>query len=126
MTTVTCACIRPATKSIRYTEPMLIQCLRRWPNIEATFGRCIVLTGKKRSHNNPSNTKHVYNIYTTSSQHLRCWSKHYINVIQKFAVLMLTITLKALKCLCNNHGDQRVFQSEIIILNVLVSRFRFI
>ena len=35
-----------------------------------------------------------------------------------------TPTLTALKYVCISHGDQRVFQFEIII-NVLVSSFRF-
>ena len=29
----------------RYTDPILIQCVRRWPNIEPTFSLCIVSAG---------------------------------------------------------------------------------
>ena len=38
---------------------------------------------------------------------------------------ILKLTLEALKYFCINHGDQRVFCQFEIIINVLVSSFRF-
>ena len=54
---------------------MLGQRLRRWPNIEPTLHKCTMF---ERKSSFPANTKHLYNIYTTSVQRLRRWS----NIVQ--------------------------------------------
>ena len=50
---------------------MLGQRLRRWPNIEPTLNKCTMFERKSSC---PTNTRHLYNIYTTSAQRLRRWS----------------------------------------------------
>ena len=54
---------------------MLGQRLRRWLNIEPTLHKCTMF---ERKSSFPANTKHLYNIYTTSAQRLRRWS----NIVQ--------------------------------------------
>ena len=47
---------------------MLGQCLRRWLNIEPTLHKCTMF---ERKSSRPANTRHLYNIYSTSAQRLR-------------------------------------------------------
>ena len=54
---------------------LLGQRLRRWPNIEPALHKCTMFEGKSSF---TANTKHLYNIYTTSAQRLRRWS----NIVQ--------------------------------------------
>ena len=48
---------------------MLGQRLRRWPNIEPTLNKCTMF--ERKSSCSPANTRHLYNIYTTSAQRFR-------------------------------------------------------
>ena len=45
---------------------------RRWPNIEPTLNKCTMF--ERTSSCSPANTRHLYNIYTTSAQRFRRWS----------------------------------------------------
>ena len=62
---------------------MLGQRLRRWPNIEPTLHKCTMF---ERKSSFPANTKHLYNIYTTSAQRLRRWS----NIVQSHTNVVFT------------------------------------
>ena len=57
-----------------YVVLLLAYRLRRWPNIKTTLGQCLAFVGRTVL----ANTKHLYNICTTSAQRLRRWS----NIVQ--------------------------------------------
>ena len=69
---------------------MLGQRLRRWPNIEPTLNKCTMFERKSSC---PANTIHLYNIYTSSAQHLRRWSNIQISHTNVLCLLGVNTSL---------------------------------
>ena len=60
----------------------------------------------------PANTKHLYNIYTTSTQRLRRWH-NIINVIQIFCVFWVITTIVNHEGLALSYSELRRYQHDL-------------
>ena len=72
---------------------MLAHGIRRRPNIIQTLGEWLLFAENVRDVE-PANTKHLYNISTTSAQRLRRWS-NIVQMLYKCFVLAVVETVES-------------------------------